>query len=144
MIRPQRFENIEPPGELLRRAVGIAQALPTIQGDRDPIFLAQVRQLPCLRCGLEPCGEVSHIRSQSGTFNKRSGMGRKPPDRFVTPLCGDCHREERAALHRVGERIFWMLIGINPLLVAAKLYAAKGDIVRMRAIVLTAIAERGA
>jgi hypothetical protein len=70
-------------------------------------------------------------------------MGKKPPDRWAVPLCGDCHREDPIALHRVGEELFFHRLGINPLLVASQLRAAKGDIVRMRAVIFQAIANRG-
>lgn len=46
-------------------------------------------------------------------------------------MSGDCHREQ----HRIGERAFWSIVGINPLLLAERLYAARGDLVKMRSIV---------
>ena len=92
---------------------------------------------------MEPCGEAAHVRLTSAAFHKRGGMGKKPSDRWAAPLCGSCHREDRNALHRVGEYLFWLDLGINPLLICTRLYAARGDLVRMRAIILVAIAERG-
>ena len=138
---PQRIARVAPPGALLRRAVGIAQLMPGRGGD-DRAYLDQIRQLPCLKCGMDRC-EAAHLRMQSAAHGKRSGIGKKPDDRWAVPLCAGCHRQDRGAQHRVGELVFWTLLGINPLLVASKLYAAKGDPVRMRAIVIQAIAERG-
>lgn len=46
------------------------------------------------------------------------------------------------AQHSRGERMFWAELGINPLLVAQRLYAQRGDLVAMRAVILVAIAER--
>ncbi|WP_256470504.1 hypothetical protein [Bradyrhizobium sp. 45] len=40
--------------------------------------------------------------------------------------------------------MFWAQLDINPLLVAQRLYAQRGNLVAMRAVVLVAIAERGA
>jgi hypothetical protein len=139
---PQRLARIAPPGTLLRRAVGIVRTTPQRDDGKDAAYLDQIRQLPCLCCGMDPSGEAAHIRYNSGAHGKHNGLGKKPSDRFTAPPCGSCHREDRGALHRVGELVFWTLLGIDPLLVASKLYAAKGDLVRMRAIVLLAIAER--
>jgi hypothetical protein len=136
---PQRLAQPTMPGALLKRLYAVARQLQLI--DSDPAYLRMVRQLPCLGCGLEPCGEAAHIRGQSGAYGKRSSMGKKPPDRWAVSLCGDCHREGPLALHRVGEELFFHRLGINPLLVASQLRAAKGDLVRMRAIVLLAMAE---
>ncbi len=69
-------------------------------------------------------------------------MARKPDDSHAVPLCAGCHRLDRDAQHTRNERGFWEAIGINPLLTAQKLFARRGDLVAMRAIVLTTIAER--
>ncbi len=140
---PQRFPSVAPPGALLKRACGLAQRVKLrSQVERDPVYLALLRQLPCLKCGMEPCGECAHIRCNSGTHGKHNGMGKKPSDRWAVPLCAACHREDNDALHRVGEGLFFMLLGLNPLFVATRLYAAKGSIVSMRAVAFNAIAER--
>ena len=47
-------------------------------------------------------------------------MGRKVSDRFTVPLCRLHHRE----LHRRGnERAWWQIHGIDPLAIAARLWA---------------------
>jgi len=79
---------------------------------------------------------------QSGAHNKHGGIGKKPADKWALPLCASCHTIADDSQHRVGERAYWERIGLNPLLVCVKLYAARGDLVRMRAVVMTAIAER--
>jgi hypothetical protein len=133
-----------PIGSLFKRPV-FPRAKPSSKGEpRDEAYLALIRQLPCLSCGMEPCGEAAHIRLQSAPHGKREGMGRRPSDRWATPICGSDHREGPNALHKIGEYIFWLDLGINPFLIATKLYEARPDVVRMRAIVLHAIAERGA
>jgi hypothetical protein len=141
---PQRLSPPAQPGALLKRAFAIAQRIKLKAiGDSDPVYLAMVRQMPCLGCGVEPCGEAAHIRYNSGAHGKHNGMGKRPADRYVAPLCGGCHREDNSSQHKVGERAFWSWLAIDPLLIAEKLYAARGDIVKMRAVVMVAIAERG-
>ncbi len=79
----------------------------------------------------------------SGLFNKRQSMARKPQARWTLPLCDACHTRDADSQHKLGELPFWDALGINPLLVCIRLYAARGDFARMRAVVLQAIAERG-
>jgi putative HNHc nuclease len=136
---PQRLSPPAQPGALLKRAFGIAQRMKLKElTDHDPVYLAMVRTLPCLGCGDEP-SEAAHVRMQSGAHNKHGGMGKKPHDKFALPLCRDCHREQ----HRIGERAFWTIANLHPLLIAERLYEARGDLAKMRAIALTAVAERG-
>jgi len=143
--RPQRLSRTAAPGALLKRMLALHTRVKLKEAStHDPVYLAQVRQLPCLKCGMEPAGEAAHVRLTSAAFNKRGGMAKKPADRWTVPLCGGCHREDRDALHRLGEYLFWAQLGINPLYVADRLYRARGDGVAMRAVILTAIAERKA
>ena len=143
---PQRLSPLAKPGELLKR-VTVAAATPSphetvAEHILASHYLAMIRQLPCLKCGMEPCGEAAHVRFSSGAHGKHSGIGKKPDDKYAAPLCGWCHREDRDSQHHVGEKLFWGQLGINPVLVCERLYPARGDLVRMRAIILTAIAER--
>ncbi len=39
--------------------------------------------------------------------------------------------------------MFWAELGINPLIVCEQLYAQRGDLVAMRAVIFNAIAQRG-
>ncbi len=53
-------------------------------------------------------------------------MGRKPDDAKATPLCVWHHRESPQAQHNMGEAEFWERHGLDPFVIAAKLYAAYG------------------
>lgn len=138
---PQRIAAACPPGSLLKRGQVQPRTRQEVTG-RDVSYLAMVRQLPCLKCGMEP-SESAHVRFSSAAFGKSSGMQRKPKDSETVPLCAGCHRLDRDAQHNRSEREFWDVIGINPLMVAQRLYAVRGDLVAMRAVVMVAISERG-
>ncbi|MES5483630.1 hypothetical protein QMZ05_12800 [Bradyrhizobium sp. INPA03-11B] len=113
------------------------------QGEgREPGYLAAIRTLPCLSCGMEP-SEAAHVRMASAAFGKASGLGKKPEDRWALPLCADDRRLARDAQHNRGELAFWHELGINPLICCQKLHAQRGDLVAMRAVIITTIAERG-
>ena len=130
---PQRFSPIAAPGSLFKRA-GKDRPATRDQAPAGVGHGALVRQLPCLKCGLEPCGEAAHVKR---------GLGHWRPPHRVVPLCPGCHRIDPDAQHRIGEEAFWGGLGIDPVMVAKRLWAASGDVVRMRMIVMTAIAERG-
>jgi hypothetical protein len=51
---------------------------------RDPKYLAWLRTLPCVVCGLGPC-EAAHQRLLGG------GTSSKPDDRYALPYCFACH-----------------------------------------------------
>ncbi|HEX7881685.1 MAG TPA: hypothetical protein VF499_02990 [Afipia sp.] len=140
--RPQRISPVSPPGALLKRVDVQPRLRRFEQGEgREPSYLAMVRQLPCLKCGMEP-SEAAHVRFASAAFGKASGLGKKPDDRHSVPLCAGCHRLDRDAQHTRNEREFWDSIGINPLLIAERLYAQRGDLAAMCAVVIRAISER--
>lgn len=129
---PQRFMSLSQPGSLLKRAFAVTQRIKLkVVSDSDLVYLALIRQLPCLGCNDEP-SEAAHVRMQSGAHNKHGGMGKKPHDKYALPLCRDCHREQ----HRIGERAFWSIVNVHPLLICERLYAARGDLVKMREIVI--------
>jgi hypothetical protein len=82
--------------------------------ERDRNHLRFVAAQPCLVCGRTP-SDPHHIK-----FAEQRAMGRKVSDRFSVPLCRLHHRE----LHRRGnERAWWQRQGIDPLGVAATLWA---------------------
>ena len=135
---PQRIKAPEPPGLLLKRVFDRAKKLRLAGMTNDPAYLAMVRQCPCLDCGMDPCGEAAHVRIQSAAHGKRGGIGKKPADRWAVSLCHSCHMEQ----HKVGELLFWHRIGLSPLAVCERLYAQRGDIVAMRAVIFGAIGER--
>lgn len=139
----RRITAVVPPGSLLKRSHPIQpRSGVKAAAGRDVSYLAMVRQLPCLKCGMEP-SEAAHVRFASAAFGKASGLGRKPPDSAAVPLCACCHRLDRNSQHNRNERMFWAEVGLNPLLVAERLYAQRGDLVAMRAVVMVAISERG-
>ncbi len=53
---------------------------------RSPKRLAEIRKLPCVRCG-NPNSQAAH--SNSAKHGK--GRGIKSSDLFVIPLCATCH-----------------------------------------------------
>lgn len=53
---------------------------------RDAKRLAEIRKLPCVRCG-NPNSQAAH--SNSAKHGK--GRGIKASDAFVIPLCATCH-----------------------------------------------------
>jgi hypothetical protein len=82
--------------------------------ERDREHLRFVASQPCLVCGRTP-SDAHHIK-----FAEQGAMARKVSDRFTVPICRLHHRE----LHRRGnERIWWQNQGIDPLVVAATLWA---------------------
>jgi hypothetical protein len=82
--------------------------------ERDRDHLRFVAAQPCLVCGRTP-SDPHHIK-----FAEQRAMGRKVSDRFTVPICRLHHRE----LHRRGdERAWWQNQGIEPLSVAATLWA---------------------
>ena len=82
--------------------------------ERDRDHLKFVTSQPCVVCGRTP-SDAHHIR-----FAEQRAMGRKVSDRFAVPICRLHHRE----LHRRGnERAWWENQAIDPLVVAATLWA---------------------
>jgi hypothetical protein len=82
--------------------------------ERDRDHLRFVAAQPCLLCGRTP-SDPHHIK-----FAEQRAMGRKVSDRFTVPICRLHHRE----LHRRGnERKWWEHQEIDPLPVAARLWA---------------------
>jgi hypothetical protein len=82
--------------------------------ERDRDHLRFVARRPCVVCGRTP-SDPHHIK-----FAEQRAMGRKVSDRFTVPICRLHHRE----LHRRGnERAWWQIQGIDPLVIAASLWA---------------------
>jgi hypothetical protein len=90
----------------------IAISKPVRERDRD--HLRFVATQLCLVCGRTP-SDAHHIK-----FAEQRAMGRKVSDKFTVPICRLHHRE----LHRRGnERAWWENQGIDPLPIAASLWA---------------------
>lgn len=138
---PRRLTPPAAPGAMLKRVAAPAPRPHKTDAGRDPAYLALVRDLPCLHCGMEP-SEAAHVRMASAAFGKASGLGKKPDDRWALPLCSADHRLLATSQHQRGEQQFWADLGISPLIVCEQLYAQRGDLVAMRAVVFVAIAGR--
>lgn len=94
----------------------------------DGAHLAFVRSLPCLITGMTRGVEAAHIRYADPRFGKReTGVGEKASDRWTVPLHVEMHRLGKDAQHAGNERAFWRRHGIDPVRVAAALYANSGD-----------------
>ena len=88
----------------------------TVRRLRDKAHLIGVGSLPCLICGRQP-SHAHHLR-----FAQPHGLSQKVSDEFVVPLCFLHHRE----LHSAGsERVWWHRHGLEPLSVAAQLWAER-------------------
>jgi hypothetical protein len=93
--------------------------------------LAWIHELPCLITGKMGV-EAAHISYASKIWAKPDrGMGRKADDRWTVPLCTNAHAEQ----HAMGERAFWKKYGIDPLVVACRLWEASGDTKQGKAVV---------
>jgi hypothetical protein len=57
---------------------------------RDPSWLKHVRKQTCWNCGTLGC-DAAHIR-----WGQEGGMGLKPPDDLVVPLCRHCHMDQES------------------------------------------------
>lgn len=81
----------------------------------------RLRQLSCLRCGARDGLQAAHIRRTCLRLGKRNpGIGQKPHDWFMVPLCFRCHEMQ----HKVGETNFWPDV-FEALAVAQALYLAE-------------------
>lgn len=90
----------------------------------DDKHLAFVRSLPCCLCGNDIETEVAHVREGNLYYGKKqAGLGEKPDDCWVVPLCGKHHRRQ----HEMNELKFWAHEGINPWILCQSLYAITGD-----------------
>lgn len=147
MVLAARVAPVAPIGSLLKQ-IRAAQLRPRSSLGRrprvlEPLHLEAIRQLPCLKCGMEPCGEAAHVRLNCAALGKRTGIGEKPSDMWAVPLCRSCHLTDPDAQHKVGEIAFWHALAINPLRVAVALHRVSPDIVAMRAVVLSFMARNG-
>ena len=137
---PKRIQPPAPLGSMLKR-FDAPERVQKVDGEKQPDYLAMIRQLPCLYCGHD-VSEAAHVRYASAAFGKASGLGKKPEDKFAVPLCAQDHRLATHAQHNRNEEAFWIGIGINPLLVAQKLWERRFDFPAMHMVCVEAIANR--
>ena len=93
--------------------------------------LAHIRQLSCCVCFAASRSEVHHLKSGTG----ERGMGQRSTDRWGVPMCRHHHDE----VERAGTRneVSWFARhGIDPHNLAMSLWMARGDVERMRKIVM--------
>lgn len=138
--RPRRLTPPSAPGELLKQLF-VPPRRREPSPDQDAGYLNNVRQCPCLHCGMEP-SEAAHVRMSSAAYGKTSGLQKKPADSWALPLCSEHHRLAKNAQHNQGEAQFWHALGINPLLTCQQLHAQRGDMVAMRAVIFSTTATR--
>ena len=137
-----RLTAPDKPGTLLKKPPSFERRkdLGRNPRERDEEHLAAVRLCMCLKCGKDPAGEAAHIRMASAAHGKKeAGIGAKPGDRWVVPLCHADHME----LHDMGERAFFEAIGISPLSTAGLLYHVSPNVSAMRAACRVAMAFAG-
>jgi hypothetical protein len=72
---------------------------------RDAAYLAWIREMPCIACGIEGRSEAAHTGTDGG-------MSQKASDYSCVPLCADCHTQAQGAYHRIGKRDFERRHGI--------------------------------
>lgn len=98
----------------------LSQRQPRIE---DPAYLAYVRTLPCRICRHPGPSDPAHLRTGARQYDKpHTGMGEKPPDCWVLPLCRTHHEDQ----HRGNELAWWMRHGLpDPFAEAIALYASR-------------------
>lgn len=84
---------------------------------RNKAHLQFVSSLPCVICRKNEC-EAAHIRK--GTDG---GIGLKPSDCYVVPLCRGCHLTQ----HKWGELSFWGKDLSKAITLANDLYTMTGN-----------------
>lgn len=93
-----------------------------------------IRQLPCLLSGRP--AEAAHVRYADSSHGKtETGMGRKPDDCWVVPLCPELHRLADGCQHDSDERKWWAQFNIDPLKVAELLWEHRDGRIKMERIV---------
>jgi hypothetical protein len=88
-----------------------------------PRHLAFIRELPSLVPGPGSI-DAAHVRYGDRRYGKDiTGMGEKPGDNWTVPLAHEVHM----AQHARGEREWWAEQEIDPIIVAAFLWAHSGN-----------------
>ena len=115
------------PGELLK-GNPMKRAPKVAKDDQEKVasdHLAWIRTLPCIITGKMPC-DAAHVSMTSKLWGKAGkGVGKKELDRWTLPLIHNKHMEQH--VHAKGEVGFWKEHGIDPLVVACRLWEVSGD-----------------
>jgi hypothetical protein len=72
---------------------------------RNARYLAWIRTLPCVVCGVIRGIEASHTGPH--------GLGQKSPDSSAVPLCSLHHRTGKDSYHKLGPRAFCATHGLS-------------------------------
>ena len=88
---------------------------------RDEKHLRFIRSLCCCVCLKTYSVQAAHLR-KGVPLEHKGGMGMKPSDCYVTPLCHDCHSRQ----HNKGEDTFWKDVSL-PASLAESLYKLSGN-----------------
>ena len=84
---------------------------------RDQAYLDWIRTQDCLKCGTSGPGmDAAHMRT-----GQQAGMGRKPSDTMVAPLCRQCHTEQEA-----NPGADWWMINVVPTLMGERYQQWRG------------------
>ena len=104
-------------------------------------YLRKVRLCRCVACGAGIGVEAAHIRFADAKHGKEeAGMGRKPSDSHVLPLCASCHRTSNGAQHNHKERNWWGSKTIHdPVALAEELYRRRRSQEDMRLLISTTL-----
>ena len=132
ILMAQRISPKAAPGSLLK-----GERKPLAKRIQRPGYLALVRRCPCLACDADPAGEAAHLR-KAAPGKLITGMGIKPDDLWVLPLCRVCHELQ----HTIGEPEFWGELGIDPIALALTLSAEQHSIEQMRTVIFAAREKR--
>jgi hypothetical protein len=92
--------------------------------------LELIRKLPCCVCGRNPGGQAHHLKL--GVASR--GMGMTAPDKFTVPMDEDCHLNGIERAGSKNEYRWFMERGVNPLDLAAGLWAVTGNLESMLAV----------
>jgi hypothetical protein len=76
-----------------------------VKPQRNPQYLAWIRTLPCIVCGLDRSIEASHTDP--------NGLGQKSSDYSAIPLCIRHHRTGKDSYHKLGPRKFSELHNVD-------------------------------
>ncbi|MDX2265397.1 MAG: hypothetical protein NW215_10545 [Hyphomicrobiales bacterium] len=82
-------------------------------------YRESVRRLPCCTCGMCPPSDPHHLKNGTG----ERGMGLKSTDKWLVPLCRECHDDvERAG--STNEPGWFRAHGVDALVLARRLWDA--------------------
>lgn len=77
-----------------------------------------VRGFACAACGQMPGDRFNPIQAAHVRLGTGGGTAMKPSDRWLVPLCDNCHIHTQ---HARGERTFWNKLDIDPKVLATDL-----------------------